>query len=114
MNPGDESRLRKHLERAIYREHLFETYDNLPSFFSHKERVEQVTEKAVRQLFMNRSQELEGADETTVLLDARNRLNRFAHLEAIKDWVKRRKVVVGCVVTAGVEAAIAALKDKPK
>lgn len=111
--PGTDLWNKKYFESALYRKRLFETYDNLPPFFSHKERVEKVVEKAVRELFMNRDRELKEVDENAVLETARSRLNRFANFEGIKHSEKRRKVVVGCVVNAVAEGALAAVqRDK--
>lgn len=103
---------KRHLEDAIYRKHLFDLYDNLPPAFDHKRRVDQLVIKGVRQLFMNRERELEGLDENTVLEAATKQVREFTRFENIRDYDKRKKVVVGCVVSAIAEGTLAALKSK--
>ncbi len=109
---GNDLVSKQDFESVIYRRKLFELYDYLPPSFSHKKRVDHVLEKAVSEVFLNRGRELEGVDESAVLEAARKRVTRFSDFETIRDQEKRRRVVVGCVVNATAEAALAKLKEK--
>lgn len=103
--------IKKHLEKAIYRRELFQLYDNLPRFFEHAKRVEQMIEKAVYHLYLNRGRELDGIPEARLLEAARCRLDGFRDFEAIRDYDRRKRIVVGCVVNAIAEAAVSLLRS---
>jgi hypothetical protein len=103
---------KKQLESAVHRKHLFDLYANLPPSIEHKRRVDELAIKAVRHLFMNRGRELEGVDESLVLEAVLKRVGRFPGFEAIRDYDKRKKAVVGCVVNAVAEVALEALGNK--
>ncbi len=95
---------KKHLEKGIYRKHLFELYDNLPPSFDHCKRVEHLLNKAARHLCMNRGRELGGVSEEQLLETAQRRISRFSSLECIWDSEERKRAVVGCVINAVAEA----------
>jgi len=103
---------RDHLEAAIYRKKLFELYDNLPPRFDLQKRIEQMICKAVEELFLNRSNELNGVPPEEILMIARERLSGFRHFEFIDDWEKRRNMVVACVVNSVTDAALKTLAER--
>jgi hypothetical protein len=111
-SPGDRATsprfdlsVKKHLENGIYRRRLFESYLNLPPFFDEEKRVEEVLQKAVRELYQNRGRELNEVPEAAVLETARKRFKGISSFGGIRNSERRMKIVVGCVVNAVAETA---------
>jgi hypothetical protein len=117
-NPGKHNKLaspaqappysREHLKRAIFRAKLFQAHDAMSLKFGLERCIEKLVYEAAHDLCMDRARELAGVSEGAIVEGARARLKMaFSQFEVIRDWERRRNVVVGCVVNAVVDAALA-------